>query len=232
MFLIIKHKNSCFFFLDEPTRAFLFFTFFSVILFFFMDVFILHLSRVFSFSIFLVCFHYSTFSGAFFFDLSRYFIFHRFRVLLCCCTAIATDLRKLFLLSGVFYLTLLPHICHSTASSTDLRELFFPLRRFLPYTLSRHFAQPALIKAFLGASSSWRLQGLPLRFETQTRSICLIESESVQQKLLVDRLYLCIKALRNTISISSRFWTHCLIACICIEKRILYPLYHRSTSCS
>ena len=124
MFLIIKHKNSWFFFLDEPTRVFLFFTFFSVILFFFMDVFILHLSRVFSFSIFLVCFHYSTFPGVFFFDLSRYFIFHRFRVLLCCCTAIATDLRKLFLLSGVFYLTLLPHICHSTASATDLRELF------------------------------------------------------------------------------------------------------------
>ena len=150
----------------------------------------------------------------------------------CCCTASATHLRGLFLLSGVFYLTLLPHICHSTASSTDLRELFFPLRRFLPYTLSRHLAQPALIKAFLGASSSWRLQGLPLRFETQTRSICLAESESVQQKLLVDRLYLCIKALRNTMSISSRFWTHCLIACICIEKCILYPLYHRSTSCS
>ena len=89
-----------------------------------MDVFILHLSRVFSFSIFLVYFHYSTFSGVFFFDLSRCFIFHRFRVFLCCCTASATDLRKLFLLSSVFYLTLLRHICHSTAIATDLRELF------------------------------------------------------------------------------------------------------------
>ena len=32
--------------------------------------------------------------------------------------------RFFFLLSGDFYLTLLPHICHSTVSSTDFRELF------------------------------------------------------------------------------------------------------------
>ena len=50
----------------------------------------------------------------------KFFIFHE----LCCCTASATDLRELFLGSGVFYLTLLPRICHSTASATDLRELF------------------------------------------------------------------------------------------------------------
>ena len=43
-----------------------------------------------------------------------------------CCTASATDWRELVLLSGVFYLTLLPHICHSKASATDLRELFYP----------------------------------------------------------------------------------------------------------
>ena len=42
-----------------------------------------------------------------------------------CCTASATDLRQLVLLSGVFYLTLLPHSCHSKASATDLRVLFY-----------------------------------------------------------------------------------------------------------
>ena len=57
---------------------------------------------------------------------------------LCCCTASATDLRGRFLLSGVFYLILLP----------------------------------AFIKTFLGpAVLPWRLQGLPLRLKTQTRSI-------------------------------------------------------------
>ena len=40
------------------------------------------------------------------------------------CIVSATDLRELFLLSGIFYLTLLPHVCHSTASAMDLRELF------------------------------------------------------------------------------------------------------------
>ena len=43
---------------------------------------------------------------------------------LCCCTANATDLRELFLLSGVSYPTLLPDIWHSTANATDLREPF------------------------------------------------------------------------------------------------------------
>ena len=115
MFLVIKDKNSCFLFLDEPRRVFLCFTFFSVTLFLFMDVFILHLSRLFSLINFLGCFLFSPFSC---------FIFHRFRVFLCCYTTSATDLRKLFLLSGIFYLTFLSHICHSTASATDLRELF------------------------------------------------------------------------------------------------------------
>ena len=45
----------------------------------------------------------------------------------CYCAVNTTDLRKLFFLSGDFYLTLLPHIYHSTASATDLRGLFYPL---------------------------------------------------------------------------------------------------------
>ena len=96
---------------------------------------------MFSFFTFLRCFHFSSFSvfyfspfsGVFIFHLSqvfpfftflRCFIFHLFWVFLCCCTANATDLRELFLFSGVFYLTLLSHICHSTWSATDLREFF------------------------------------------------------------------------------------------------------------
>ena len=42
-----------------------------------------------------------------------------------CCTASATDLRELVVFSRVFYLTLLPHSCHSKASATDLRVLFY-----------------------------------------------------------------------------------------------------------
>ena len=94
---------------------------------------------------------------------------------LCCCTTSATDLREFLLLSCLFHLTLLPHICHSTASATDLREPFFTLRHVLPSTPTRNLAQSAFIKASLGAGSfPLRLQGLPLRFKTQTKSIfCL-----------------------------------------------------------
>ena len=56
---------------------------------------------------------------------------------------------------------------------------FFTRRHYLPYTPSYHLAQPAIIKASLGSAVlHWSLQGLPLRFETQTRPICLLESNS------------------------------------------------------
>ena len=57
-------------------------------------------------------------------------------------------------------------------------EKFFALRRFLLYTLFRHLAQPAFIR-----------QDFQLRFETQTRTICSIESHSVQQNVSVVRFY-------------------------------------------
>ena len=80
-------------------------------------------------------------------------------------------------------------------------ERDFILKHVLPYSPSRHLAQPAFIKASLGASSSsLKVSDLPLSFETQTRPICLFESHSVQLKVLVGRFYLCVKALRNTIS--------------------------------
>ena len=73
-------------------------------------------------------------------------------------------------------------------------SVFFNLKRFLPDILSQHLAQLAFIKASLGpVVEPWSLQGLPMRFETQSRSICLLKSHSVQQKVLADRFYLCIR---------------------------------------
>ena len=80
-------------------------------------------------------------------------------------TASATDLRERFSLSRVFYLTLLPDLWHNLL-------------------LSRVPWEPTVLP--------WRLQGHPLMFETQIWPICLFESHSVQQKVLVGRFYLKI----------------------------------------
>ena len=107
-------------------------------------------------------------------------------------------------------------------------KAFSTPRRFLLYTPS-HLAQHAFTKVSLGpAVLPLRLQGFPLRYETQSQPICLSESHSLQQKVLVGRFYLCIKALRNTMSTSSRFWTHYLIA-IFIVTPMSYLLNHRSS---
>ena len=114
-------------------------------------------------------------------------------------------------------------------------ERFFTLREFfLSYTHFPTFGTTCNYQGFPGSRQfflAWRLQVLPLRFETQIRPIFLFESHSVQQKVLVGRFYLCVKALRNTISTSSRFWTHSLIA-IWIVRGMLYPLDHRSSKCT
>ena len=69
------------------------------------------------FTIFFRVFSFHQLSLAWLFFV-RYFVF----VLLHCeCYGFES---VFFLLSGDFYLTLLPHICHSTVSSTDFRELF------------------------------------------------------------------------------------------------------------
>ena len=138
---------------------------------------------------------------------------------LCCYTTSATDLRKPSLPSGVFYLTLLSHICHDTTSATDLRQIFLPPEVFcftFLYDIWHNdmLLQPAY-KDFLEADNfSLKLQDLPtlIPFKTKPWYICLFESHSVQQKVLLGRLYLCFKALKNTISIFSRFWTNSLIA--------------------
>ena len=69
------------------------------------------------------CFHFTNFL------YHDYFFVTYFT--LCCCTAGATDLKELFLLPGVFYLTLLPDIWHNGM-----------------------LHQPAFIKASLRAGSS------------------------------------------------------------------------------
>ena len=99
---------------------------------------------------------------------------------LCCCTVSAMDLRELFLLSGIFYLTLLPHVCHSTASAMDLRELFLLSGSFYLTLL------PDIWNNLLLSRLPWE------------------PAISVQQKVLVGRLYLFVKPLWNTISTSSR----------------------------
>ena len=71
---------------------------------------------------------------------------------LCCCTVSPTDLRGLFLLSDVFTLH----------SFLKVAKAFLTLRRFLPYTPSRHLAQPFFIKDSLApGSSSLKAAGPP-----------------------------------------------------------------------
>ena len=226
IFLVLKDKNSCFF-PGEPCRVFQVFPFFTFLMCFyvspFSDVFIFHLSQVFHFSpfsgvsfftflgrfifhlswvfpcfAFLGCFHFSPFLGVFIFQpFSGVSFFTFFGVFLYCCTVSATDLRELFLFSDIFYLTPFPDIWHNLLLSR------------LPWEL---------------AVLHWRLQGLPLRFETQSSPICLFKSHSVQQKVF-SKFYLCVKALPNTISTSSRFWT-CYLIVICIVECMSYPLGH------
>ena len=75
-------------------------------------------------------------------------------------------MREIFLLPGVFCLTLLSYISHSTASATNVKDIFFTLRRFLPYTPSRNLAQPAFINASLGTgSSSSKVAGPPTEIQ-------------------------------------------------------------------
>ena len=90
---------------------------------------------------------------------------------LCCCTTNATDLRELFLLSGVLYLTLRPEIWHNLLLSR------------LPW--GRQFSLQ-VCRAF-----HWCSKHRP------GPTVCL--SHTVQQTVFVARFYLCIKVLRNTI---------------------------------
>ena len=56
-------------------------------------------------------------------------------------------------------------------------------------TLFCAFIKPLLRPAALPR----RLQGFPLRFKVQTQSICLFESRSIRQKVLLGRFYLYVR---------------------------------------
>ena len=110
----------------------------------------------------------------------------------CCYTASATDLRELFLLSRVFYLTLLSTIaqhreCYRFERTFLISGVFY--LTLLPNILHNLFLSKLPWEPIV---PPWRLHGLPLGFETQTRLICLFESHSVKQKVLVGRLYLTL----------------------------------------
>ena len=82
------------------------------------------------------------------------FIFRPFYYLL---TTSSIILSGHFLLIGIFYLTLLPNI----------------------FGTSQHFGTTCFYQSFTGSQQllSWKLQGFILIFETQTRSICLFDSQ-------------------------------------------------------
>ena len=95
---------------------------------------------------------------------------------------------------------LLRILCCCTASATDLREHLFTLRTFLPYTLSRHLAQPALIRVFWWwqfclegcRASHWGLRQRP------NPSLCL--SHTVFGSFMISReLYLNLSKFVDTL---------------------------------
>ena len=68
-------------------------------------------------------------------------------------------------------------------------QVFFTLHSFPTFGISCFYQGPAVLP--------WTLHGFPLRFETQTWSICLFETYSLQQKVLEGRFYLSIYVLRS-----------------------------------
>ena len=73
----------------------------------------------------------------------------------------------------------------------------------------------------------WELAVLLWSCRSIALTTCMFESHSVHQKVLLGRFYLCVEALRNTISTSFRFWTYSLIASYG-DSCISYPLGHWS----
>ena len=146
-------------------------------------------------------------------------------LLLCLLPAIPRDLKELFLHSGVFYLTLL-HIFVTAPWVLWIWESVFYSQAFLTLSSFPTFGTTCFYKGFTGAGKiSLKVLGPPTEVQNTDLAHLLFESHNVQQKLLVVRFYLCVKATRNTISTFSRFWTYYLIA-ICIVKHISYPLCH------
>ena len=85
-------------------------------------------------------------------------------------------------------------LCCGTRECYGFERAFFTLRFFLSYTLSRHLAQPAFIKASLEQASP------PTEVRNTDLPISLFESHSVQQNVLVGRFYLCIRGCYRLLS--------------------------------
>ena len=66
-----------------------------------------------------------------------------------------------------------------TASATVLSGHFLPTGAFSPCTPSWHFGTTCFYQGFTGSRQllSWKLQGFILILETQTRTICLFDSQ-------------------------------------------------------
>ena len=99
--------------------------------------------------------------------------------------------ERTFLLSGVFYLTLLPTF------STVLQVLGFKraliiVRVFFYLTQLPDIWHNLLLSRLPWelAVLPWRLQGLPLRFQTLILPICLFEPHSAKQKVLLESNHL------------------------------------------
>ena len=150
----------------------------------FVRRFIFHLSRLFSILTFLGCFQFSPFLAVSFFTFFG-----------CFCVAVLWVLRiwESFFHSQVFS-TLYSFPTFATVpqvlriwNSFVYSQVFFILHSFPTFgTICFYPWEPAALP--------WRLQGLPVRVETQTRSICLFKSHRLQPKLLVIRFYLCVRS--------------------------------------
>ena len=69
-----------------------------------------------------------------------------------------------------------------TASATDIWEGVFYSQAFFTLHSFLRFGTTYFYQGFpVAAVQLWRLQGFPLRFETQTHPICSFESDSVPQ---------------------------------------------------
>lgn len=120
--MVLKDKLFCFF-SQENLAGFFSFYFFRCFIFHLSGVLIFHLSHVFSIFTFIRCFQFSPFLGVFIFYLSQVFHFSPFPGVFLLLYRKCYGLQ-LFLLPGVFHLTLLPYICHNSESATSLIELF------------------------------------------------------------------------------------------------------------
>ena len=90
------------------------------------------------------------------------------------------------------------HFCVVVPRVLQIWESFFYTQAFFTLNSFPTFGTVRFYQGFPGGRQFY-LEGrtalTQLRFESQNRSICFFESYNAQQKVLVDRNYLCVKAL-------------------------------------